>query len=572
MSSSSRPHTLSDAAPREDPTLPYHRRHDKDAILIDNGSYLLRAGWSADPRPHLVFDNHVARPRTKADESLPHAVGNDITSWHLSRFLIKRPVESGVVVHFESMETVLDSVFTKLGITTDHVRHPVVLTEAICAPQFSRHTVAEMLFETYGVPQLAIGSDALFAGRAHYPHSRTCLIISSGSHATYVIPVVHGAVDEPNIKRIDVGGAHCVGNLQRVLSLKHPLLRAFITPRRVEEIISRFCRTATDYAEEMTRWSDSAYSVQNVISIQLPFDPAAAIVTERSDAEKEEQRKAASKRMQDMQARREQLAIDRLQSRLAELKEIEKQLLEGGRSADHGDDDEDEEEVGAVDRAQFDLNDYGFADEESFYSDLESTTAKLQRMLNKRAGIVDPEPPAAPPKELDFSLINVPNDQLTPQQIKEKHKQLFLKSTTEGRAKARQQREHERALQAEEEHKDAELRDANLPAWLAALRAEKKAITDRQIARQNRKAQLSDRRSAVAKQRMRLLVQQAQDGSGKRPRGKAPDDDSESDDGFGANDDDWAVYRTIVCVLLSISQYHDLAFSFRPRKMTPTSR
>ena len=225
-----------------------------------------------------------------------------------------------------------------------------------------------------------------------------------------------------------------------------------------------------------------------------------------------------------------------------------------------------------MDRAQFDLNDYGFADEESFYSDLESTTAKLQRMLNKRAGIVDPEPPAAPPKELDFSLINVPNDQLTPQQIKEKHKQLFLKSTTEGRAKARQQREHERALQAEEEHKDAELRDANLPAWLAALRAEKKAITDRQIARQNRKAQLSDRRSAVAKQRMRLLVQQAQDGSGKRPRGKAPDDDSESDDGFGANDDDWAVYRTIVCVLLSISQYHHLAFSFRPRKMTPTSR
>ena len=551
MSSPSRTHALHDAAPREDPTLPYHRRHDNDAIAIDNGSYLLRAGWSADPRPHLLFDNHVARPRAKADESLLPAVGNDITSWHLSRFAIKRPVESGVVVHFESMEAVLDSVFTKLGITTDHVRHPVVLTESICAPQFSRHAVAEMLFETYGVPQLAIGSDALFAGRAHHQQhaAATCLIVSAGSHATYVLPVIAGVVDEANIKRIEVGGAHCVGYLHRILSLKHPHLRALLTPRRVEEVIARFCRTAVDYAEELARWTDSRYSLQNAISIQLPFDPAAAIVSEKSDAEKEEQRKAASKRMHDMQARREQLAIDKVQSRLAELREIEKQLLEGGR-VDVGDgdgDDDDEEEGGSEHRAQLDLNDYGFADEESFYSDLEATTARLQRMLNKRAGTADPEPPAPPPRDLDLSLIHIPNDQLTPQQIKEKHRQLFLKSTTEGRAKARLQREHERALQAEEERKDAELRDTNLPAWLAALRAEKKAITDRQIARQNRKAQLSDRRSAVAKQRMRLLVQQAQDGSGKRPRGKAPDDDSDDDDGFGANDDDWAVYRTIVC-------------------------
>jgi hypothetical protein len=37
-------------------------------------------------------------------------------------------------------EMILDYVFDKLSITGDHVAHPVLLTESLCTPSFSRES------------------------------------------------------------------------------------------------------------------------------------------------------------------------------------------------------------------------------------------------------------------------------------------------------------------------------------------------------------------------------------------------------------------------------------------------
>jgi len=92
-----------------------------------------------------------------------------------------------------------------LGIDTDRIHHPVVMTEKLANPLYTRaselsqlphkfqltHVVtSEMLFEMYGAPSVTYGVDSLFAfSRQKRPDG---LAISMGNNATTVIPIVGG--------------------------------------------------------------------------------------------------------------------------------------------------------------------------------------------------------------------------------------------------------------------------------------------------------------------------------------------------------------------------------------------
>lgn len=60
--------------------------------------------------------------------------------------------------------------------------------------------------------------------------------------------------------------------------------------------------------------------------------------------------------------------------------------------------------------------------------------------------------------------------------------------------------------------------------------------------RKKHKAQLGDRKSLAAQQRMKTITNMASD----EPVTKKKRKKGEGDDTFGADDEDWAVYREIV--------------------------
>jgi actin-related protein len=43
------------------------------------------------------------------------------------------------------------------------VQHPVLMTECLLNPLYARQKMAELLFEVYGVPSVAFGTDAMFS-------------------------------------------------------------------------------------------------------------------------------------------------------------------------------------------------------------------------------------------------------------------------------------------------------------------------------------------------------------------------------------------------------------------------
>ena len=147
-------------------------------IVIDNGAGKCRAGWASEKDPRLVFDNLVAKPRFKKEETVStYLAGSDISYDHLVRWALRcaaefcprshlrrSPHDNGIVTQWDAQEQILDHAFERLGIDTDGaVHHPIAMTECVCNPNFSRSKMSELLFECYGVPRIAYGIDSLFS-------------------------------------------------------------------------------------------------------------------------------------------------------------------------------------------------------------------------------------------------------------------------------------------------------------------------------------------------------------------------------------------------------------------------
>ncbi|XP_017768856.1 PREDICTED: actin-related protein 5 [Nicrophorus vespilloides] len=300
-------------------------------IVIDNGSYYCRAGWSTSEEPLLIFKNLIAKPRkerSKKDtneviQAPPLQVGNDIINIEAVRFQLKTQFDRNVVTHFEAQEHLFDYTFSHLGIDTDKcIPHPIVMTEPYLNPNSSRQLMSELLFECYNVPSICYGIDSLFAYNfSQSEPSNDALIISMGYHTIHVIPIIDNETNFENTRRINTGGFHVISFLHRILQLKYPAHTNAITLSRAEELLHSICSIATDYREELKRWNDVDYYEKNIKKIQLPYSVASTSSTLTAEQQKE-RKKELARRLTEINARRrgERLAED--EEKLVKLQEI----------------------------------------------------------------------------------------------------------------------------------------------------------------------------------------------------------------------------------------------------------
>ncbi|XP_036273652.1 actin-related protein 5 isoform X3 [Pipistrellus kuhlii] len=306
-------------------------------LVLDNGSFQVRAGWAcpgpdAGPEPRLQFRAVCARGRGAARGGAGPQVGNALGSLEPLRWMLRSPFDRNVPVNLELQELLFDYCFQHLGVSSQGcVDHPVVLTEAVCNPLYSRQMMSELLFECYRIPKVAYGIDSLFSFYHNKPKTSISsgLIISSGYQCTHILPILEGRLDAKNCKRINLGGSHAAGYLQRLLQLKYPGHLAAITLSRMEEILHEHSYIAEDYAEELQKWRCPDYYENNVHKMQLPFSSKLLGSTLTAE-EKQERRQQQLRRLQELNARRREEKLQLDQERLDRLQYVQ-ELLEDGQ-------------------------------------------------------------------------------------------------------------------------------------------------------------------------------------------------------------------------------------------------
>ncbi|XP_017984833.1 PREDICTED: actin-related protein 5 isoform X1 [Theobroma cacao] len=507
-------------------------------IVIDNGASYFRIGWAGENEPRVVFRNIVQRPRHKATGETVTIVGDHdpalLRYFDCTRSGPRSAFDSNVVFQFEIMEYILDFAFDRLGANGSRIDHPVLITECVCNPVQSRSKMAELLFETYGVPSVAFGVDAAFSYKYNQQHGicdKDGLAICPGFTTTHVIPFVDGEPVYKGCCRTNIGGYHVTDHLKQLLSLKYPHHMARFTWEKVEDLKMEHCYVALDYALEAQLFQKGGKEAEDKSRCwQLPWVPPPM---EEPPSEEEIARKAAirerqGQRLREMAEAKRSSRINELENQLHGLEFLLQQL----------------EQVQQEEIQSF-LSETGYVSKQ----EIESTLMKVSQSLRKAKG--EPKAEQAENEEKadsstseKYPLVNVPDNVLTPEQLKEKKRQVFLKTTTEGRQRAKQKRFEEELEREKKNQQDEERRLENPELYLDQMHSKYKELYEKVEQRKRLKTNgghangnnlsggvgRGERLNAAQRERMRLLTTAAFD------RGKG-------EDTFGAKDEDWQLYK-----------------------------
>ena len=176
--------------------------HDA-AVVCDNGTGYVKAGFAAHDAPSVAFPSVVGRPRPirrgqvkRVQQNLTQQqqrrsevlVGEEALAGretHALRF----PIDHGIVTDWNDMECLWQRVFyNELGI--DPEEHPILLTEAPKNPKVNREKMMEMMFEGFNFPAMFVSIQAVLS---LYASGRTTgVVLDAGRVNSMILGVRNG--------------------------------------------------------------------------------------------------------------------------------------------------------------------------------------------------------------------------------------------------------------------------------------------------------------------------------------------------------------------------------------------
>ncbi|GAU97885.1 hypothetical protein RvY_09110 [Ramazzottius varieornatus] len=308
-------------------------RSQNPCLVIDNGSWHCRVGWSVNSQPSHSFYSLLAKQKGRKGDREPILIGNDLGQIETVRWMLRSPFDANVVVQYGYQEVLFDYALANMGLADEtSLNMPVVVTEPLLNVAFSRKQMNEMLFECYAFPHVAYGVDGMFA---YYKlMDKSCpdgLIISLGNVSTHIIPVLNGKMDLAHSRRIDLGGLNMTLYLQRLLQLKYPVHAPNITITRMEEIVHGYCYYAKNFTQELATWRNRSHYKNTAIFFQLPFQaPSGPTATpEEIEARREEN----AQRLRDMNRKRYLEKLKQDEERLEKLTALRETVDAKGQKA-----------------------------------------------------------------------------------------------------------------------------------------------------------------------------------------------------------------------------------------------
>jgi len=195
------------------------------AIILDNGSGTIKAGFAGDGEPRLVLPTALgvlkegkhcqARPQGHGG-GVGFVLGTEVEADDLMAaglHTLSRPIEHGAVKDWEDVEHLWRHAFTQLGAADGGF--PVLVTEPPLSATTHREQMVTLLFEEFNVASVHIalsGAMSLYA-----TGSRTGLVVEVGDGVGQVVPIFEGFVLPHAVQRLDLGGRDLTEYFVRLL-------------------------------------------------------------------------------------------------------------------------------------------------------------------------------------------------------------------------------------------------------------------------------------------------------------------------------------------------------------------
>lgn len=229
---------------------------DKPAVVIDNGTGMIKAGIAGDEAPKVYFPSVVGIPKfqqIQGGDEKEFFIGEDAIAKR-GVLTLDYPLQNGIVQNWDYMEKIWKHCYFD-QLKADPEKHPVLLTEAALNPKTNREKMIEIFFDEFKVPAFYVFTQAVLA---LYASGRTTgLVCDSGDGVTHIVVVYDGYSIKHAVKRLNFAGRDLTDFMQKYLAEDGYSFQSTAEREIAKSIKEKLCYVALDFDEEMKSFEEN---------------------------------------------------------------------------------------------------------------------------------------------------------------------------------------------------------------------------------------------------------------------------------------------------------------------------